>query len=202
MINFKCLRCGNCCKQRYVCIYYSELNKLEKLKNKTNKDINLIPFRYYVDKINEIIIDVIYRIDSKPCPFLKNNLCGIQNEKFISCKKFPIATWIDLGFFSKLGFNRLYFELDNHCSFLIKNKNYLNSIKKLKLEDIFKEEVYANLEDHKIWTLINSKIKKIVKEKKLDIIIDYKLRKKDSNYVNKILKKWSHKPVHVYFEEL
>ncbi|NVM04226.1 MAG: hypothetical protein HWN67_17985 [Candidatus Helarchaeota archaeon] len=175
---------------------------MEKIKNKTNREINLVPFRYYIDKTNKIIINVIYRIDSKPCPLLKNNLCGIQTEKFISCKKFPIATWIDLGFFSKFGFNRLYFDLDNHCTFLNKNKAYLNSIKKFKLEDIFKEEVYANLKDHKLWTLINSKIKKIVKEERLDIIIDYKLRKKDPNYVNKILSKWSHKPVNVYFEEL
>ncbi|MFX1420651.1 MAG: hypothetical protein ACFE9N_17270, partial [Promethearchaeota archaeon] len=83
MIEFKCLKCGNCCKQRYICIYYSELNKFEKIKSKTNIRANLIPFRFYIDKTNKIIIDLIYRIDSKPCPFLKNNLCEIETEKFI-----------------------------------------------------------------------------------------------------------------------
>ncbi|MFX1451789.1 MAG: hypothetical protein ACFFCM_13150, partial [Promethearchaeota archaeon] len=159
------------------------------------------PFRFYIDKTNKIIIDLIYRIDSKPCPFLRNNLCEIETEKFISCKKFPIATWIDMGFFSKLGFNRLYYELDSRCTFLKKNRAFSNSINKFKLKEIFKEEIVANLEDHRLWTLINSKIRKIVKEKKIDIIIDYKLRKKDPEYLRTVLNEWIHKPANLYFEE-
>ncbi|MHA1301010.1 MAG: YkgJ family cysteine cluster protein [Candidatus Helarchaeota archaeon] len=201
MVEFTCLRCGNCCKKRYLCVYYSELDKFESIKNKTTQEFQLIPFRFYVDKTNKIIIDIIYRSNLKPCPFLKENLCGIENNKFISCKKFPIATWIDLGFLSKLGTKRLHFELDNHCSFLKNNEIFYNSIKKLKLEDVFKREINANYEDHEIWTKIHSKIRKLKKKKKFEIIIDYKYRKRNSQLLKSIINKWEHKPTDVYFEE-
>ncbi|MHA1381136.1 MAG: YkgJ family cysteine cluster protein [Candidatus Helarchaeota archaeon] len=202
MIEFICQKCGNCCKQRFFCIYFTELKKFNLIKNKANKDFNLIPFRFFVDNSNKTIITIIYRSDSKPCPFLnKNNLCRIENDKFIACRKFPVATWLDIGILSKLGFNRLYFELDYHCTFLKENEEFIKAIKNVKLGDIFKKEIQANYEDHKIWIDINSKIRKFKKSKNFEIVIDYKFRKRKSNFLKSILNTWTHLPANEYFKK-
>ena len=196
MAKFECLKCGNCCKNRFVCIYYSELDKFNNVKSKANKPFQLIPFRYYIDLTNRLIINVIYRADTKPCPFLNNNLCNIEEEKFLSCRKFPIATWLDLGFLSILGINRLHFELDENCSFLKERKVADN----FNLKKNFSQEIEATYQDYKIWTSISSTLTKIKKEKEFNVIIDYKIRRKYKKRLSIILDKWENIPVNVYIK--
>ena len=190
-MKFSCTKCGSCCRNRYLCIYYFETDLLNELKTKYELKFNLISFRSYFDLTNKIIIDVIYRLDVKPCPFFADS-CRIQSEKFLSCQKYPINTYIDLGFLSLLGFNKLYFDIDKECTFIKTNSKFLEYLNSQKLEDIFTTEYIANLKDHKTWVEIFKKIKEIKKIQNYKILIDYKVRKKKPIEYNIFLKSWKH----------
>ena len=160
-------------------------------KNKFKLKFNLLPYRFYFDLTNNVIIDTIYRVDVKPCPFFDSN-CIIQNNKFISCEKYPLNTCIDLGFLSLLGFNRYYFDLDEECSFIKNNKNFVHSLRNHKLKRVFPREFQANLRDQDIWKEIDKEIRFYKKKMNLNIIIDYKLKKQNSKKFQIYLNSWDH----------
>ena len=188
---FSCTKCGSCCRNRFLCIYYFEEDLINNLKSKFKLNFKLNTFRFYLDLTNKIVIDIIFRLDIKPCPFFADS-CIIQSDKFLSCHKYPINTYIDLGFLSLLGFNKLYFDIDKECTFIKNNTNFLEFLSTQKLEDIFRTEYAANLKDHKIWTDIFKKIKFIKKDKNYNILIDYKVKKRiPAEYVI-FLKTWKH----------
>jgi len=197
-MTFSCERCGSCCENRYLCIYFFEKDKLYEYKNKYNLDFELIPFRYYFDLTNKIIIVLIYRVNLKPCPFFTSK-CVIQSEKFISCKKYPINTCIDLGFFSLIGFNRYYFDLDKNCTFIKNNEKFASTLKNNKIEKIFNIEFKANLKDQEIWSKYNKKLKKLKKLKNFEITIDFKARKKYPIKHLDYLKDWKYLDFNSYW---
>lgn len=188
-MTFSCERCGSCCINRYLCIYFFEKDILLQNKKKNKLEFELLPFRYYLDLTNKIIITIIYRVDLKPCPFFKSK-CIIQSEKFISCKKYPLNTCIDLGFFSLIGFNRYYFDLDKNCTFIKNDKNFASSLKNNKIEKVFDKEFKANIKDQDIWSKYNKKLKKLKKLKNFEIIVDFKARKKDPEKHIQYQKAW------------
>ena len=198
-MQFSCKKCGSCCNNRFLCIYFFEKNLLNELKARFELNFKLEPFRFFFDLTNKIIINVIFRVNVKPCPFFANS-CMIQSEKFISCQKYPINTYIDLGFFSLLGFKKLYFDIDNECTFIKSSENFWIFLKSQKLENVFPTEYEANLKDYKTWSDIHKKIKYYKKFKDLDIIIDYKFKKKKPNLYKRYLETWKHLNFNEYIE--
>ncbi|NHI92784.1 MAG: hypothetical protein EAX96_09815 [Candidatus Lokiarchaeota archaeon] len=190
-LKFSCKKCGNCCKNRYLCFYFFEKGIVDKYKGKIDSDFELESFRFYFDLTNKKIIDIIYRINTKPCPFFDSS-CMIQSQKFISCQKYPINTFIDLGFLSLLGFNKLYFDIDKECSFIKKTNNFIKNLKNQKLEKLFPTEYDANLKDYEIWKNIDKKIKYYKINFNFNILIDFKLKKRKISDYRTYLKNWDH----------
>ena len=83
--NFKCEKCGNCCKgEGIVKVSYEEFSKICKYLNISKAEA----LRYFFIKRGKIFI--IRDKDNKECIFLRNNLCLINNVKPEQCKNFPL----------------------------------------------------------------------------------------------------------------
>ncbi|MHC1591333.1 MAG: YkgJ family cysteine cluster protein [Candidatus Helarchaeales archaeon] len=187
---FRCLRCAQCCKNKHPCIYSSERELALKLASQKSLQLELVPFRFDFDLTNEVIIVLIYRFSKKPCIFLKNNECTIQEEKFIACRKYPIASWLDMGFLSLLGFNKIYYDLDTTCSFFQADNQDAVEWKNWSLEKIFPDEVKATLEDRRLWLNMEKALKDVAKKRKYEIITDVRLKKRIPESHEIFLKNW------------
>lgn len=84
--NFKCTMCGNCCKQDgYVLLEKGEPERIAAYIDTTPKELS----RYSVQAVDELNGHAIIIRDGKGCPFLKDNLCSIQDVKPKQCSDFP-----------------------------------------------------------------------------------------------------------------
>ncbi len=73
-----CKKCGaNCCKEGTPVVFPWEK---EEIVDRTGKD----PFK----KVKNF-----YIIPDHPCPFLKDNLCSIEDIKPLNCKIFPASVF-------------------------------------------------------------------------------------------------------------
>lgn len=201
LTSFECEKCGTCCTSKYPCIYSSERSKAQRLAKEQNKKLILVPFRFKLDLTNEQVIVIIYRFKTKPCLFLENGICSIQENKFIACRKYPIASWLDLGFLSLLGFRQTYYEWDVTCTFLKNNKELLKQWKRGLIEKKFSAELQASKEDRNSWLSLEKKIRKIIKRNNINIISDLKLKKRKPHQYKKYLTSWKNLPIEEYIEK-
>lgn len=83
--NFKCKRCGECCKWKgEVKLIPSDI---QKISNYLSMDDNDFLKSYTKDKGNRIIL--VDKPETSACIFLKNNLCNIWNVKPKQCEDYP-----------------------------------------------------------------------------------------------------------------
>ncbi len=188
---FKCFQCGQCCVIKYPCIYSFELDKAKRLATELDVELGITPFRFKFDLTNKNIIILIYRFNKRPCIFMQNNKCMIQKDKFIACRKYPIATWLDLGFLSLLGFHQTYFDFDRTCTFLKSQEYEIDALIKEPLEEIFPSELRASKEDRDTWISMEKNLRRIAKNQKFKLISDIKMKKKNKFLYEKNLKEWN-----------
>mgnify|MGYP001450670356 CR=1 FL=1 len=85
-IDFNCTKCGNCCKLDG----YVELEKGEPERIAAYLGINIKSLcKFGIGAVEELGKYAIIINDGKGCPFLKNNLCSIQDVKPKQCSDFP-----------------------------------------------------------------------------------------------------------------
>lgn len=76
-----CRKCGaRCCKEGTPILLPWERDRIVK---ETGRDVFKKVKKWYI----------IDKKDGEPCPFLKNNLCTIEEIKPINCKIFPAAVF-------------------------------------------------------------------------------------------------------------
>jgi Fe-S-cluster containining protein len=79
-VSFKCIRCGECCKD--IPLYISEVAMFKyilQLEDKW-KESNL---EYHEDRS-------LYKLKG-PCPFLENSICKIYSFRPNTCRIFPLG---------------------------------------------------------------------------------------------------------------
>lgn len=98
-IKFKCLKCGECCKNisdadsksKGLPLFEWELDSIKKLAEEKKIKIELKPIDIIFDKKSKLYFCTGYIIPIEPCIFLKNNGCLIHKNRPLICKAFPIA---------------------------------------------------------------------------------------------------------------
>jgi len=196
-IKYKCLQCGICCKTKYLCLYPHELDKAFELAYKHNISLNLEPIRYKIDFKNKIIIDLIYRVTVRPCPFFKNNKCIIHENRFIACRKYPFSNWLktpDL-FVKLLKFPKYFHEIDENCTFI--KKFYGNNSKNISIK-IFDAEYNALLNDIKTYESIEKRLKFLSMTNKIELKKEIKFKNENPELYKFILENWEHIPFENY----
>ncbi len=84
--NFKCIRCGTCCRNSFVSMTYFEYKRLKRLAEEKGK---ICIFFIYKNHVNDWVI----LLSAKPCPFLKNDTeCTIYEDRPIKCRMHPFNT--------------------------------------------------------------------------------------------------------------
>ena len=85
-IKFLCTKCGDCCKTDGI--VNLKRNELHSISNYLNEPLKKVKEKYNIKDIsNEDFVLVV--TGRKGCPFLKNNLCSLQEVKPEQCKKYP-----------------------------------------------------------------------------------------------------------------
>ena len=85
ILEFNCLSCGLCCKEEGVVIMTDE----DVIKASTLLNITSIEFIHKYLKHHEDIGLYIEVLEDKPCVFLKDNKCLINDSKPEQCRTFP-----------------------------------------------------------------------------------------------------------------
>ncbi|MHA1233153.1 MAG: YkgJ family cysteine cluster protein [Candidatus Helarchaeota archaeon] len=126
MIEFKCLRCGDCCHAKYVenrigyiPIFLDEIDRIIELAKKSNKKVIIKPDFVYADKLNKQLIIATYEmVVDQQCIFYQDG-CSIYDERPIICRAFPIMTF-RIDSFRKL------LHINNGCRFVMQNPELYN----------------------------------------------------------------------------
>lgn len=87
-----CAECGECCKQVIVVFDEKDIQRLSSALGISENETKTKYFHYY-EKFN------VFIMNSSPCPFQKENLCGIYEFRGSACREFP---YIDKNKFSKI----------------------------------------------------------------------------------------------------
>ncbi|HPD18035.1 MAG TPA: YkgJ family cysteine cluster protein [Candidatus Goldiibacteriota bacterium] len=88
-INFKCKKCGNCCKRGFVFIKKDEIKNLSFFLE--------ISMKEFIKKYTENVIWLgrVLKFRDDGCIFLnKDNECIIYEKRPLQCRTFPRWEWI------------------------------------------------------------------------------------------------------------
>lgn len=102
-IRFECVRCGNCCKVKGHTILTVEDIRLISLRFNMSTNDFLIYYCYIyrrniISDKNEIIgvlDEIALKKNNDICPFIKNNVCSIQETKPLFCESYPFIASIE-----------------------------------------------------------------------------------------------------------
>ena len=169
---FNCLRCGSCCKhvdqdyaeRRYIPIFFDEINKLSKLAEEMELEINILPDLTYPDKLNNVCIITSYVLTFEElCSFFdKKKGCLIYQERPLTCKSFPITVWREDG-------HRKLLKVETSCLFVKKNLNETLAKNFNELKNFFPQEYKVAEEILAKGKEILYKIVRLEKEKQIDL---------------------------------
>ncbi|MBD3229592.1 MAG: hypothetical protein GF329_15535 [Candidatus Lokiarchaeota archaeon] len=196
-ISFQCLKCGNCCKTKYLCLYPHELGKAFELADEVGINLEIQPLRFRIDFKNEIILDLIYKVKTKPCPFYINGTCEIHENRFIACRKYPFANWTrSPKLFVKLfKFPEFFHEIDEKCTFIqrkiIKRGISINQID-------FKEDFVYFKKDMEIFLRIERLLEDLNKSNKIQLKKENKFKRNSPQKYEQIIITWEHKAITGY----
>ncbi|TFF89410.1 MAG: YkgJ family cysteine cluster protein [Promethearchaeota archaeon] len=196
-IEFQCLQCGNCCKTKHLCLYPHELDKALNLADKMDIALPIQPLRFRIDFKNEVILDLIYKVKSLPCPFYINNTCNIHENRFIACKKYPFANWTRTPklFVKLFKFPKFFYEIDKKCTFIKKHINENeDSINKID----FKEEFIFFKKDMDVFLRIENHLDELQKLTKIQLKKENKFKQNFPKKYKRIIDSWDHKPINGY----
>ena len=92
---FKCQKCGHCCRvfgniSNCLPLWEWEVNRLKELAKQKRISFNVKPVDLVFDKRTNLAVCVHYWLDA-PCPFLINNECSIYEKRPLVCKGFPMV---------------------------------------------------------------------------------------------------------------
>ncbi|MHA1269608.1 MAG: YkgJ family cysteine cluster protein [Candidatus Helarchaeota archaeon] len=196
-IEFKCLKCGNCCKTKFLCLYPHELEKAFKFAAKKKIQLNIEPIRFRIDFKNKVILDLIYRVTKRPCPFFNHNQCTIHENRFVACRKYPFSNWTkspDL-FVKFLKFPEYFYDIDIKCSFI---KKFYNNNEKIIQKKMFNDELDGLEKDIEIYGTIEKKLDELNSLNIIELKKETKFKHQYPEKYNKILNNWKHKSFFVY----
>ncbi|MFW6006930.1 MAG: YkgJ family cysteine cluster protein [Halanaerobiales bacterium] len=81
MTEYDCRKCGNCCKKLTITLTDEEIKDISEYLN--------ISCEKMKEKYIERKTDYGYILQSRSCPFLKNNKCSIYEYRPEVCRSFP-----------------------------------------------------------------------------------------------------------------
>lgn len=145
---FSCIKCGKCCVfsqnlqenaenkddefiEKKIPVYPEEADILEILAKDNDIQLSLLEDNVLPDTLNQRIVVTRYQIlldedNNYRCPFSKNNLCTIYDNRPLVCRAYPVSSK------EIEGFNREIF-IDPKCSGI---DNIRDSLENLIIEDI------------------------------------------------------------------
>ena len=86
-----CLGCGNCCRERVIDITFSDILRWnEQNRRDILREVSYID-NYPVKGQGGFYIEKSAKAPKKPCPFLKDNKCLINDTKPSGCADAPLA---------------------------------------------------------------------------------------------------------------
>jgi Fe-S-cluster containining protein len=176
-------------------LYPHELDKARKFAQKINQPLEMKPLRKRIDFKNKIIIDLIYKIETLPCPFFIKESCSIHENRFIACRKYPFSNWTKSPelFVKLLKFPKFFYEIDTKCTF-IKDMN-----SKIPLnEEIFDKEFEFLKKDIEIFERIENKLTNLNNSGLIELKKENKFKEKYPLKYREIIENWKHIPIKDY----
>lgn len=123
-MNFKCQRCGWCCKNVVINVSYSDI--IRWWKEKRYDILKEISYLANYGKMGDgFYIAKTTFAPKQPCPFLRENSCTIHDTRPLSCKDFPKAHAKNEKQKIKCP-ARKNFELDRENLYLLKKKQVID----------------------------------------------------------------------------
>jgi len=189
---FSCLQCGNCCKTKFLCLYPHELEKATKLAQQLNINLEFEPLLSRIDFKNKVILDLIYKLKIRPCPFYIENKCLIHDKRFIACKKYPYANWTKTPklFVKLMKFPEYFYELDTKCSFISKFYPSKRNIP----DHIFPLEYKALKMDMTVFQKIEDKLNELNDNSIIELKKEIKFKESFPEQYKNIQNNWEHIP--------
>ncbi|MDY6788154.1 MAG: YkgJ family cysteine cluster protein [candidate division WOR-3 bacterium] len=77
-----CTQCGNCCRHNIPVLDKKDIERVSACLQLSNDEFTA----EYLHKFTERDLYIMNRI---PCPFLKDNVCSVYEERFESCRIYP-----------------------------------------------------------------------------------------------------------------
>lgn len=122
-LKINCRQCANCCKILSIVLDDEDISKISSSLNISKEEFISI----YLVKNDENK----YEMKSKPCPFLKENMCQINDKKPTSCREYP---FLDKGVSDRCN---QFFSNAEICPIVF---NVLENAKEEFLEQIYENE--------------------------------------------------------------
>lgn len=174
MIKFSCKNCGECCRDfgnsGTLPIFFDEKERYDKIAKEKKIDLEFVPENIWLDKISGRVICFNWGMKGNPCPFLtKENFCEIYEKRSLICKAFPIEKFPEKGEFVKIN---CFMDCANNDLEAISREGSLVKENNLEwFEETFgKESFDARVEIEKRKKFIGDSLKKLEKEKKIDLV--------------------------------
>jgi len=84
---FKCIKCGECCRKLVICITNSDIKRW--VKECRNDILKEVVFTRGAPQGDGFYFEQTIIAPKKPCPFLLENQCSIHETKPVCCKDAP-----------------------------------------------------------------------------------------------------------------
>ena len=91
--NFKCRKCGKCCKHQNTILFNSrDIFKIAQKLQITPEEVISKYAETYIGSASRIpVVHMVPRGKNEVCPFLKDGLCSIHDCKPTVCALFPLG---------------------------------------------------------------------------------------------------------------
>lgn len=76
-----CTKCANCCKSLTVAINYQDMSAIA---DTLEIEVQVFKSRFMKKESDKGLV-----LNRKPCPFLKNNLCSVYENRPATCRTYP-----------------------------------------------------------------------------------------------------------------
>lgn len=78
----ECTQCGNCCRHNIPVLDRKDIDRLSTCLQLSNDEIT-------AEYLHKFTAKDLYIMNRVPCPFLKDNICSVYEERFDSCRVYP-----------------------------------------------------------------------------------------------------------------
>ena len=120
-----CKQCGECCKNKKICLTLTEVGKIEEFTKKPYKSFAKVVYQSVGSfKLPQIVL----KRRGEDCWFLKDGKCGIHPVKPLQCRTYPVLfNHVILEELKKLGYcweegEYYYFKCVNESGMIVRVK--------------------------------------------------------------------------------